>query len=353
MLDYRHYFSHNAMDMNFNYIFGCIFMILIQVSLVDFGKIMFRIPIPEVRIKSSKTFFPFIVSLSAGLLYFQYKYLNIYNENNKSNKKINININYKSFSHRDNQHNIPLMDSIKNNTGNIEFDIHLRNNNLLIGHDEHELKPENTLQSIYLDPISNLINNNEFQYTSKQPINLYLDFKNDGIKSLQLLDKIINENEYKNFITNWDDYNNIKESNPVNLIITGERDTETILNKYKDNKMIRYVSYDGRVTDINNNAISNEYMPMISDDFAKIFPNCNKDNHYTFNDDDKNRLTKYIELCREMKKYLRFWNTPDNIQIWRQMLSCDVNNDTIVINTDNLGMFNRFLAAFEIEGPGI
>lgn len=51
---------------------------------------------------------------------------------------------------------------------------------LLVGHDRADLRPDRTLQLLYLDPLRHLLRTQKKLYAQPAELWLYVDFKNEG-----------------------------------------------------------------------------------------------------------------------------------------------------------------------------
>src|SRR5690606_7390192 len=65
-----------------------------------------------------------------------------------------------AHAHNDYEHARPLLDALEHGFCGIEADIHLRNGELLVGHDPEDLAPERTLEKLYLRPLNDLVKEN-------------------------------------------------------------------------------------------------------------------------------------------------------------------------------------------------
>ncbi len=65
-----------------------------------------------------------------------------------------------AHAHNDYLHERPLLDALANGFCSVEADIFLENGELLVGHTKRELASGRTLQSLYLDPLKERINEN-------------------------------------------------------------------------------------------------------------------------------------------------------------------------------------------------
>src|SRR3989442_12400921 len=58
-----------------------------------------------------------------------------------------------AHAHNDYEHRRPLLDALECGFCSVEADIWLVDGSLLVAHDQNQVKPERTLQSLYLDPL--------------------------------------------------------------------------------------------------------------------------------------------------------------------------------------------------------
>ena len=66
----------------------------------------------------------------------------------------------RAHAHNDYDHTRPLFDALDCGFASIEADIHLVDGMLLVAHDKEDIRPERTLQSLYLDPLRKRIKGN-------------------------------------------------------------------------------------------------------------------------------------------------------------------------------------------------
>src|SRR5256714_6647293 len=65
-----------------------------------------------------------------------------------------------AHAHNDYEHKRPLFDALDNGFCSVEADIFLVDGELLVGHARQDLKPERTLEKLYLDPLRERIKAN-------------------------------------------------------------------------------------------------------------------------------------------------------------------------------------------------
>jgi hypothetical protein len=82
-------------------------------------------------------------------------------------------------SHNDYWRPHPLYDALQLGLKSVEADVFLIDTTLQVGHERAALRPANTLQSLYLDPLRKIQQTQSF-YTKPAEMWLFVDFKNDG-----------------------------------------------------------------------------------------------------------------------------------------------------------------------------
>src|SRR5580658_8804924 len=58
-----------------------------------------------------------------------------------------------AHAHNDYEHTQPLFDALGHGFASVEADIHLVDGRLLVAHNRSQVKPDRTLQALYLDPL--------------------------------------------------------------------------------------------------------------------------------------------------------------------------------------------------------
>src|SRR5437660_12585606 len=65
-----------------------------------------------------------------------------------------------THAHNDYEHKRPLFDALEHGFCSVEADIYLVDGQLLVAHNRSQVKPERTLQALYLDPLRELVKKN-------------------------------------------------------------------------------------------------------------------------------------------------------------------------------------------------
>ena len=237
-----------------------------------------------------------------------------------------------AHAHNDYRHDRPLQDALEHGFKSVEADIFLKNGQLLVGHNLFELTVHRTLESLYLKPLFNRVNDNDgYVYKDKEELLLLIDFKNDGDKVYPVLDQLLDK--YKSMLTS---YNNGEVTHrAVKIIITGDRPWEMIINDKN-----RYVAIDGNIKHLTGN-YSASVMPVVSENWNSCFSwkgnGPMPEHEYEF-------LKGIVSNAHKKGMIVRFWASPDKpspqrTAIWQTLFETGVD----LINTDDLDGLTEFL----------
>ncbi|MFB9076703.1 alkaline phosphatase [Flavobacterium procerum] len=222
-------------------------------------------------------------------------------------------------SHNDYAAPLPFYAAYADEAGVIEADVFLINNELLVSHTLQEVKPQNSLKSMYLEPLSAKL---KFlggkAYPSGKPLILMIDVKSDAEATLKLI-----EQQLKNFPE-------IISNKNIRIIISGNRPAP---NKWKD--FAPFISFDGRLNE-NYSQDQLDRVEMISEDLKEITP-WNGKGVLTHTDIEK--VQNVIKKVHDQNKKIRFWATQDNINTWMTLMNLKVD----FIGTDNVGALTDFI----------
>src|SRR5438552_3467517 len=125
-----------------------------------------------------------------------------------------------AHAHNDYEHKRPLFDALDNGFCSVEADIYLQNDQLLIGHTEQDLRPERTLEKLYLDPLRDRVRaNNGRVYRNGPTIYLLIDVKTEAKTTYAALHQTLTR--YADILSGFD--HGKFEQKAVTAIITGNR----------------------------------------------------------------------------------------------------------------------------------
>ena len=215
--------------------------------------------------------------------------------------------------------------------GYIEADIFLQGSDLIVAHDEKELKFNRSFRALYLESIDSCLKKNVgYPYPdSSRNLQLLIDIKTDPLETLGKLISLLKE------------YSALIHNRHIFLVITGNRPDSDSFSRYPD-----FVWFDG--------VLSRSYMndqlariKMLSDDF-KHYSQWNGEGQMPSEDSEK--LKTAISRAHREGMRVRLWNVPDFSNAWSQLIKLQVD----YINTDHIDALAQYLQAgsFEYAPPG-
>ena len=233
-----------------------------------------------------------------------------------------------AHAHNDYEHPRPLLDALDQGFCSVEADIHLFEDQLLVAHNRKDLKPERTLQALYLDPLLERSRRNLGRvYPGGPEFTLLIDIKTEGEETYRALSKVLLG--YREMLTGTPTPGKFTRR-AVSVIISGNRGTEIIA---ADNP--RWAGIDGRIDDLET-IMSPELMPLISDRWNKHFQWTGEG---PFPKAEKLKLKNLVEKTHQSGRRFRLWAIPDKEVAWRELHAAGVD----LINTDDLVGLASFL----------
>lgn len=221
-------------------------------------------------------------------------------------------------SHNDYTHQLPFWEAYNNNAGVIEADVFELNGELMVAHSKAEVKPGNSLQAMYIQPIIQLFD------TGKNIHGFYLmiDIKENHAAVLEILMKTLQQHPSV--------FNRTMHKNAVQVFISGERPPDSGFHTYP-----ACIMFDG-LPGKNYAPEDLEKIVMISDNFRN-YSNWNGSGSLLAKDSIK--IVNMINAAHASGKPVRLWGAPDTEQCWQTL----VNLKADVINTDKLAACRKFL----------
>lgn len=236
-----------------------------------------------------------------------------------------------AHSHNDYEHPRPLFDALDCNFKSIEADVFSIGDSLFVAHNQEDIKPGRTLRKLYLEPLKKRIEKNKGSvYGNKEEVILFIDIKDDGLQTYQLLDKILQD--YKDEITVFEKGKKIEKN--IMVVVSGNRPFE-----FMKSQTIRYAGFDGRLDNLDSD-IPATLMPVVSDNWAKYFT---WDGNGEIPQTEKQKLQELADKAKSKGYLLRFWNTPgttpeQRIAVWTELQNAGVG----LIGADNLKELEAF-----------
>jgi len=228
-----------------------------------------------------------------------------------------------AHSHNDYEHDSPFYDAYLHHFGSIEADIWAVGGELFVAHNRSEVKPERTIDSLYLNPIVTTFRQNGGKAWKDSPFSyqLLVDIKTDVEPALTLLIK-----KMEQFPEVFDSSVN---KNAIRVVITGNRPLPSAFKNYP-----AFIFFDGKL----NLRYDNNQLRRV----ALFSENLKDFTHWNGKTDipekEKKRLTFLIDSVHHLNKKIRFWNAPDMASGWRILETLNVD----YINTDKISEMTDF-----------
>lgn len=232
-----------------------------------------------------------------------------------------------AHAHNDYEHPRPLLDALDRGFGSVEADIHLVDGRLLVAHDRKDVRPERTLEALYLDPLWERARR---QGGRIQPggasLTLLVDVKTEAVTTYRALHAVLAR--YADLLTRF--RGDQAEERAVTVIVSGNRAVAEIAAQAE-----RWVAVDGRRLDLEQNPPA-LLVPWVSENWRNVFA-------WRWEGampaGDRAALRDWVGRAHAQGRKVRFWNTPDRPEAWRILRAAGVD----VIGTDDLAGLAAFL----------
>ncbi len=235
----------------------------------------------------------------------------------------------RGHAHNDYVHERPLLDALERGFASVEADIFLHEGQLLVGHTRLELRPDRTLEGMYLQPLAEWTDRHAGRvHADDQPLVLLIDIKTDAASTWEALHPLLVK--YRPMLSETVDGR--FQPRAVTIVISGNRASERILAAQP-----QLAGIDGRMSDLGG-ALSSAEMPLVSDAWSK---------HFRWRGagpmpiDEQKKLRELVSRAHAETRLVRFWATPESEALWSELRSAGVD----LIGTDNLSQLETFLAS--------
>ena len=227
---------------------------------------------------------------------------------------------FQIHSHNDYHQNVPFWNAYANGLNSIEVDIFLKNDTLYATHGEYEIIKNRTIESLYLQPIQNVLS---IALGSEPKLQLLIDIKSEAHASLKKLVSVLER--YPDIINNED----------ISIVISGNRPDLSEYGNYPD-----YILFDYQSLENIEDAKVWDKVALISLDFKKTSV-WNGKGRLTAKDYEK--VNSVIQKAHGYGKPFRFWGAPDSKTAWKAFRDLGVD----FINTDMPGRAATYLKTLE------
>lgn len=223
-------------------------------------------------------------------------------------------------SHNDYEQAFPFWLAWRQGFGSIEADIFLDQGELIVGHDPEQVKQRRTLDSLYLRPLLQCLQQNGgYVYADKsRQLQLMIDIKTAAIPTLDKLVQVLQN------------YPPLTTSPSVKIVISGNRPEPASFASYPD-----WIRFDG---DLQKTYTAEQLtrIEMLSDNFARYSKWNGKGR---LPESEQDTLQQLIKKVHTAGKKIRFWNSPDIMNSWYAYMRLGID----YINTDDINGISTFL----------
>jgi hypothetical protein len=241
-----------------------------------------------------------------------------------------------AHAHNDYEHPHPLVDALSHGFCSVEADIYLVNGQLLVAHNRDQVRPERTLQALYLNPLRERVRRNHGRvYPHGPEFTLLIDVKSSADATYAALRKVLQR--YADLFTVF--RRDRVEPRAITAIISGNRARSMMAGE-----PVRYAALDGRLADLGSKTSPN-LVAWISDDWRRVFkwPGFGG----AMPPAEQHKLRQIVSRAHQEGRRVRFWDAPDFPAGWEALWDAHVD----LINTDNLAGLQKFLLAKRLARP--
>ncbi|WP_049580042.1 phosphatidylinositol-specific phospholipase C/glycerophosphodiester phosphodiesterase family protein [Streptomyces sp. SBT349] len=244
----------------------------------------------------------------------------------------------RAHAHNDYEHDRPLLDALDHGFTSVEADIWLVDGQLLVAHDEVDLDPARTLESLYLAPLHRRIraNGGRVHRGHRGSLQLLVDIKNTGDATYRALSAELRRHSR---ILTTAARGRVHEG-AVTAVISGDRAARVPM----EQEAVRHAFYDGRLEDLGTAAPAS-FIPLISSNWTQSFTWLGTGPMPAA---ERQLLRDITGAAHAAGQRVRFWATPDlagpeRDAVWRELVAADVDH----LNTDDLPGLAAFLREFD------
>lgn len=216
-----------------------------------------------------------------------------------------------AHSHNDYAQPSPFLLAYQEHFGSVEADIHMVGGELLVGHDAEDLKPERTLENLYLIPIRD-------RHDPQRKLQILIDIKTDALPTLGILMRVLQK--YPTLIT----------SPNIRFVISGNRPDPKMYAQYPG-----FIWFDGR--------LEQQYTPaqlskiaLLSEDFTKLSGNSTA---IPLPQTARDRIQSAVNKAHAWDKPTRLWGNPDYPEAWEELMKLGID----YLNTDHIQQLAEYL----------
>ncbi|KAL2824055.1 hypothetical protein BDW59DRAFT_148107 [Aspergillus cavernicola] len=252
-------------------------------------------------------------------------------------------------SHNDYWRDVPFYTALSHGCISVEADVWLYNGTLLVGHDESSLTAERTFESLYVNPILEVIerqnpkskylteptNNGVFDTSADQTLYFWVDSKTSGPETFEAVIAALEPLRQKGYLTTLKGNETLTEG-PVTVIGTGNTPYDMV-GPVAD----RDYFYDGPLATLNeaeNAGITALISPIASASFSSAIGDLTLETPgAVLGSEQLDALRSQISIAKERGILARYWGAPSYPIRARNILWTTLLNEGVgLLNADDL-----------------
>jgi alkaline phosphatase len=220
------------------------------------------------------------------------------------------------FAHNDYLKAKPFFNAFELKVAYIEADIFLENGQLLVAHTRQEIDPSKTLESMYLQPLSQKVKDANGKLYG---ITLMIDLKTAGAPTMDALVKTLER------------YPELTKCEGLWITMSGDYPPPSEWMNYP-----ACITFDGR-PNVAYTTDEVSRLRLVSTSFASVSA---WDGKGEIPSKDKLKIQQTIDWAHRLSKPMRFWASPDFPNAWEKLKAMGVD----ILNSDNIDGLSEYLS---------
>jgi len=245
-------------------------------------------------------------------------------------------------SHNDYWRDVPLFSALSVGAISVESDVFLYNSTLYVGHDVSSLSHNRTFQSLYVQPLLNVLHkqnprsdfvsgitrNGVFDASPQQTLYLWVDLKTSGEDTWAAVVEELEPLRRAKYLTAYT--GGVVVPGPITVIGTGNT-PESFFHTEKD----RDTFFDAPLLSLAKSNITSHISPFTSDQISVALGEVTQG--VGMNETQIETVREHVELAGKRGMQVRYWDLPPwsiktRNSVWRQLVDAGVG----LLNVDDL-----------------
>ncbi|HEX8059979.1 MAG TPA: glycerophosphodiester phosphodiesterase, partial [Cyclobacteriaceae bacterium] len=210
----------------------------------------------------------------------------------------------------------PFYNAFELKVAYIEADVFLEDGKLLVAHTKRETDPSKTLESMYLEPLSQKVKEGNGKLYG---VTLMIDLKTSGAPTMDVLVKTL------------DKYPDLTKCEGLSITMSGDYPPPSQWKNYP-----AYITFDGR-PNVSYSADEVKQVRLVSTSFGSV---SGWDGNGEIPSKDKEKIKQAVDWAHQLNKPMRFWASPDFPNAWAKFKEMGVD----IFNSDNINELSKYLS---------